>query len=142
MLKIPIVSRAQSSCRCRGRGLTSHLLKSFSSKLLILSIGLPRRRSPAQIAAIWYYRLLIEKLDTTLRQSILFLLSFFSRSGSPQIYNNTSKWGLHIIKINTNIYGGVFLKSWANSHHFFSFFLGIKDIYIAIMGLVKAVHLI
>ena len=65
---------SQWPVRCLGTCLQGVLLKSFFSKFLILSTGLPRRRSPPKIAARWRYRLPINNL--TAHYIIQFCVSF------------------------------------------------------------------
>ena len=55
--KIIEVTHSRKSGRGRGSGVIIILLKLFSSKFLILSTGVPRRRLPPEIAARWRYRL-------------------------------------------------------------------------------------
>ena len=51
------VTHSRASGRGRGMGVINILLKLFSSEFLILSTGVPQRRSPPEIAARWRYRL-------------------------------------------------------------------------------------
>ena len=70
-------------------------LKIISSKFLILSTGLTRRRSPLKIAARWRYRLPIENL--TAHYNSQFCVIFLFCPGSPKVPLNMSKLVLNLI---------------------------------------------
>ena len=56
-LKFVEVTHSRKSGRVRGNNVINILLKKNSSKFLILSTGVPRRRSAPKNAARWRYRL-------------------------------------------------------------------------------------
>ena len=76
ILKIPLVGLARSSSRGHRICLTTHLLKVYFSKFLILSTGLPQRRSPGEIDARRGSRLPIQNRTHILTVSFLSALIF------------------------------------------------------------------
>ena len=76
-------------------------IKQFTIKcfflFLIFSRGLPRWRSPAEIAARWRYRPPIKNLTAHYNSPFCVSFSFLFPPGSPKTSLDMSKWGLNII---------------------------------------------